>query len=715
MAAGRKFDEAAKWFWGFLRNELAPYPGRAWVVARMTTASSIVMLLIMVFRLPSGFVPALFTFILSRESPTATLRSGVRIAIAATAAMVYTILSIEMMADDPLTHFLWVMGTLFLCFFAMRIIRDFGTALSFSLPIILAVTVWDANTVNVNTRISNTLWLGFLVIVGAAVTVAVEYVFRKVHPATGLTEGVESRLKTVEEILRDVGADLPVSEQTGNAISQYSGLGTSTLRRLLLRSGYSGHFIAQMSAAVALVGRLVDLAASMRIAYTGQPATLSPEDHERCLSLADNIAELREHLLAGKLASPIDLSIQERRSNLAFLSAMERTVALIPQAFSGSKTTSDFLMRAPMDDDRRERLITPDAFSNSAHLQFAVRGSLAAMVCYITYNAVDWPGLKSSIITCLLTAVSTIGSSRQRGGLRLGGFILGGLVFGMGSQVFVLPYLDSIVGFGILFALVTAIAAWITTSTPRISFLGLQLALAFNLIQLQDFTIQTSLAIARDRLVGVLLGLISMWLIFDRLWVRNALNEMQSVFARNLQMFAELTRQLLRPDRNEALKRIRQLRERINTGFAAVRAQSDAVLFEFGPSRQRKLEVREDMRRWDPSLRTLLQVQLTFSHYRLQRPLEDLPQVAEAEIAFNDDIARMIQLMADEVCGNAPGSVPDVRESAGRLEEEIRRYYTENGLPIAPRMADVISLVRNLTLILVPLYEDIHVAFASER
>jgi multidrug resistance protein MdtO len=262
---------------------------------------------------------------------------------------------------------------------------------------------------------------------------------------------------------------------------------------------------------------------------------------------------------------------------------------------------------------------------------------------------------------------------------------------------------------------VSAISAWIATATPRISFLGLQLALAFNLVNLQEFTIQTSLSIARDRLVGVLLGLISMWLIFDRLWVRNALNEMQSVFAHNLQLFAKLTEQQLRPDRSNAIKRIRELRAQINSGFTAVRAQSDAILFEFGPLRERKLEIREYIRRWDPSLRTLLQVQLTFSHYRLQKPLQDLPAIAQAEIMFNQDIARTIQHMADEVCGNTPDSAPDVRASAQRLEEEICKYYAESGLPIAPRAADLISLMRSFSLILIPLYEDIHVAFASDR
>ncbi len=90
----------------------------------------------------------------------------------------------------------------------------------------------------------------------------------------------------------------------------------------------------------------------------------------------------------------------------------------------------------------------------------------------------------------------------------------------MGAQVFVLPYLDTITGFTLLFAVVTAISAWIATASARLSYLGVQLALAFYLINLQEFTIQTSLSIARDRVFGVLLGLVSMWLFFDRLWVK---------------------------------------------------------------------------------------------------------------------------------------------------------------------------------------------------
>ena len=212
---------------------------------------------------------------------------------------------------------------------------------------------------------------------------------------------------------------------------------------------------------------------------------------------------------------------------------MERTVALIPQAFAGTDTLDEFIP-APMDEEVKDRLIVADAFTNPDHLLFALRGALAATAAYVIYTSIDWRGLSTSIATCIITALSTIGSSRQKQFLRLAGAFIGGIIFGMGAQVFILPHLNSIAGFTLLFAGVTAISAWIGTSSPRLSYLGVQLALAFYLINLQEFAIQTSLAIARDRVFGVLLGLMSMWLFFDRLWVRNAVDEMQTLFARNL-------------------------------------------------------------------------------------------------------------------------------------------------------------------------------------
>ena len=207
-----------------------------------------------------------------------------------------------------------------------------------------------------------------------------------------------------------------------------------------------------------------------------------------------------------------------------------------------------------------------------------------------------------------------------------------------------------------------------------------------------------------------------MWLIFDRLWVRNALDEMQAVFSRNLEMLAELTEQLLKGDRKEAVTRIRQLQDQINAGFLVVNAQADAVLFEFGASRQRKLKIREEIRRWQPPLRTLLLVQITSAQYRAQRPLQELPDsIARALVVFEKQIALSLRIIANEVCGQIAESVPDIRSSAEALHQEVRKYYEERGLPVPTEASDVISLNETLVSILSPLSEDIHSTFARPR
>jgi len=265
-----------------------------------------------------------------------------------------------------------------------------------------------------------------------------------------------------------------------------------------------------------------------------------------------------------------------------------------------------------------------------------------------------------------------------------------------------------------LFAVVTAISAWIGTASARLSYLGVQLALAFYLINLQEFTIQTSLSIARDRVFGVLLGLMSMWLFFDRLWVRNALDEMQAIFARNLELFAELAEELLEQDQVKAIKRIRQLRDQINDGFGAVKAQADAILFEFGPERQRKLQIRDDVRRWQPSIRTLLLVQITAVQYLAQKPLTDLPEpIAEVGIAFEKDVARVMRAMASEVSGKPVEAAPDIRVSATRVQQEIQNYYLSLGVVVAAQASDLVGLTESLATILGPLYEDIRDTFAA--
>jgi multidrug resistance protein MdtO len=705
-------DQGGNWFWNFLKQELGPFPGRMWIVGRIVISATIVMILVMTFQIPNGYLGAFFTLLLSRENPTATLRSGFQASLIFLIGTLYTTISVTMVIGDPLLHFLWVASSIFITFYLLRII-DYGKAGPLGFAILGAIPLWDANTLDVETRMEHTLWVAGAILLCVVVTVTVEYVFRRVHPITDLTEGIEIRMQTVENVLRSAAGERPLDAEWQKRLAMYSTVGTSRLRRLIVRSEYSSHFKAQMGTSIALLGRLVDVAANFQLALSERTGPIDPAERQRCLQLADEVRGLCTDLMQRQLPREIRRPSREVPSQLPFLTTMERTVALIPKAFSGSDSVNT-LITAPLDEEGPVRIFAADAFSNPAHVQFALRGTLAAMVCYVTYLAIDWPGLSTSVVTCFITALTTIGSSRQKQVLRLSGTFFGGIVFGMGAQVFVLPYLDGIAGFTVLYVVVTAIAAWVATSSARLSYMGVQIALAFYLINLQEFTIQTSLSVARDRVFGVLLGLISMGIFYDLLWQRNAVNEMQLVFAQNLEKFAELAEQFLLEDHVKAIRRMRQLRDQLNDGFQAVTAQADAVLLDFSPSRQQKLVVRKNIMRWLPSLRTLLQVQITAAQYVAQKPLTNLPEpVAQACIEFEKDVARTIHAMASEVSGKPVEAVPDVGLSAAHVQQETNKYYQNLGAPVSPNASDTVDLMESVASVLSPLYEDIHASFVG--
>ena len=174
-------------------------------------------------------------------------------------------------------------------------------------------------------------------------------------------------------------------------------------------------------------------------------------------------------LLNRRIPGSIHFDAAEQTSTyLPQLYEIEEIVSLIPQAFADSQSMGEYVPSS--DDPRQLKLLRADAFTDTRHVKFALRGCLAATASYMIYNAIDWPGISTAVTTCLLTALSTVGSSRQKQALRFAGAIAGGFVFGMGSQIFVLPYIDSIFGFTVLCVVVTAVASWFMTSSPRLSY-----------------------------------------------------------------------------------------------------------------------------------------------------------------------------------------------------------------------------------------------------
>jgi hypothetical protein len=160
--------------------------------------------------------------------------------------------------------------------------------------------------------------------------------------------------------------------------------------------------------------------------------------------------------------------------------------------------------------------LVPDALGNPEYAQFTAKTLLAIVACEVFMNAVAWPGIRTSMITCVVTALANLQARRQKQSLRFLGAGLGGLA-GLAAIIFLVPHMDSIVGLSLLVAVATFLFAWVAVGSQRISYAGFQMALAFYIMLLPGFDTSIDLTSIRDRFVGIIVGITAMWIFFDHL------------------------------------------------------------------------------------------------------------------------------------------------------------------------------------------------------
>jgi hypothetical protein len=163
------------------------------------------------------------------------------------------------------------------------------------------------------------------------------------------------------------------------------------------------------------------------------------------------------------------------------------------------------------------RLLVADAFTNPAHVHFALKVTFAAMFCYIVYEAIDWSGIHTAFITCTFIALESTEATLYKGTLRIVGCVIGGAL-ALFSIVFLMPHMETIASLVVLVACAAAIAGWVAAGSERISYAGLQLAFAFFYSVFQGYAPDTDLDNVRNRVVGILFGLIVTGFVFQYIW-----------------------------------------------------------------------------------------------------------------------------------------------------------------------------------------------------
>jgi multidrug resistance protein MdtO len=684
------------WFREFIRWEVAPYPGRMSTVIRMTIAATLVMIIVVTFRIPNAALAGLFSILLARENLAATWRGGQLIVLGFVLASLYTLLGMMLFRGYPITHFFWVIGSLYLVFFVIRTTTNYAAALAFAIPIGVALPVWDRSFPS-EVQVEGTLWPIVIIAVGAGATVATEALYRIFDRSDPLITFVDDLLLAVQQVAESIAARHASPKSVLARVLQYQMIGTGRLRMTLQRQGLDPTRRAQRSALISLAGRLIGLAADLE----RTPPHPGDDDAIRLHTLYQRLGAIRKELRESGVISPSPPLLEgPPSSSFPMLQEMERTVALITEVFQRDEIVDDS-QNEPGQDWWRA-LFLPDAFHNPEYLRFAFAGCLAATVCYVLYNALDWPGIFPSVLTCIVTALSTIGTSFQAQFLRLAGFVAGGLVLGISAQILILPAIDSIFGFALFFAAGTAIAAWFATSSPRLSFFGVQMALAFYFINLQDFKLQTDLTIARDKAIGALLGILAMGFIFDRFGTKSDTELLQKLLVRNVQMLAQLGICPVVRDRAIAVSQITRLRSQINDNFASLESQTDTARFEFEFRHRREEDVAECERiqRAQPALRSVYLLELSLLSHRRRREIDsELTRHQNQALdhflnEYSDELMHIAAWIAHEE--DAPARITD--DSIRLLQQSFEDHGSRNSqaiTDICQKMVSSLLMLRN--------------------
>ncbi len=152
-------------------------------------------------------------------------------------------------------------------------------------------------------------------------------------------------------------------------------------------------------------------------------------------------------------------------------------------------------------------LMVPDALTNPAYPRFALKVTLAMLFCYVLYHGMQWDGIHTSMLTCVIVANPSNGASFQKMILRFCGALIG-VVLALFATIVVVPQLDSIGGFLLLLAPIFFAGAWVAAGSERSAYIGTQFVFTFSLALLEDgFGPVNDLTEIRDRAIGILIGL----------------------------------------------------------------------------------------------------------------------------------------------------------------------------------------------------------------
>ena len=675
----------------FLRRELAPTPGRGSATFRLTLACVIATIPILTHRIPHALLVMIVMYLITQEDTAATLVGSILAVAGVTLGLGTALLTWTVALDIAWLRIACFIGFVFLGLWLKRVLVVGALGSALGLPAALVMILPDVGPLPPESLVDFVLWLWLCVTLGLTVNLGVQLLLSPGDPLALLQREVDARLRAVEHTLRELAGAADLTPTPPVSLDALATAGMSRPLALLKSASLTNARARQrhetLAATITLIDRLVTAAGALRMVV---PSTSSASMRESLMRVADACARTRQAFAERRWPESAEAAAHaasdESASAPAPLADIERTLEQL------SMISRIEAPKPPAAKEGGPRLLVPDATTNPEYVQFAVKGALASLICYVLFVGFDYPGIYTSVVTCFVVSLSTIGSSNQKGLLRFGGAAVGGVI-GLLALVYAFPNIDSLGGFWLVFATGTAVAAWINFGSPRISYGGYQTGLAFYKATLQTLGPAMSATVVRDRLIGVAFGLIVFGIVEHVLWPVRAADRMHARLADVLRSLAALARVASRPPGDVDARR-----QLISQEVTDVQGFIESSKFEAGAAAADA----QTVQRLTADAQTVFLVLLAIARQgaAVARP-PDAMQAAMSRV--DHDVAVTLDGVADRIRRGGAAPVIDVDGSGPALEQS---FGPDADAPRAAMPAGSLRLYRELAAAVNRLADD---------
>src|SRR5262245_19295252 len=402
----------------FLRRELAFTPERWQATLRLTLACTAATVPIMMFKLHFPLLAMIVMYLLTKEETTATLVGtvggilGVTIGLGLALLIYLTALDITWLRVCLIPAF--VGGGLFLN--RILVLGPLGAAIG--LPAAMAMMVPDIYPIpGLLDRFL--IWLWWSIVLGLGINLGVQLLLNPGNALDMLVQALSTRLQAVEaSIERRLAAANGVGRAgAAPAVSALALSGVASqlalLKMVQLRWASLRPYRLELHALIMCVDRLVTTAAALEAVG---PVSLRAPVRGRLQRVAQACAQVRQaiehHHRPDAFVAPQETSATaEDTLVLPLLAEMERVLATLALAWPG-RPRGAATGRPPGEAAPHRSLLVPDAFANPEYVHFAIKGALAATLCYVIITAAGVTNeIYTAVITCMVCSLSTLGAS----------------------------------------------------------------------------------------------------------------------------------------------------------------------------------------------------------------------------------------------------------------------------------------------------------------